>query len=528
MRGEGINANRYDGSMIPVTTFARKQVAVFGLGGSGIVTAKALTLGGAKVAAWDDNAAARALAEKEGIAMTDLAEANWKSFSALVLAPGVPLTHPEPHWSVTRAAAAKVPVIGDVELFCRERAKHAPFCPFIAITGTNGKSTTTALIAHLLKADNRDVQMGGNIGTPILALESIQSAAFYVIELSSFQIDLTPSLKPTVGVLLNITPDHLDRHGTMENYAAIKERLIVSAEQSCVSVDEERCRAIASRVERRRYVYSFSTSEDYKSGYHLKGSKVCFDAGEMHEELVDLSGVKALRGVHNGQNALAAAAALGALGGMLYPASFNPFLNIDRSLKRRLFETATDFERRMALPKNKMVADAAATRRRRDSLQAAFATFPGLAHRLEEIGRIGNVSFINDSKATNADSTSKALAAWARDIYWIAGGKQKEGGIAELEPLFPRVAKAYLIGASSDEFAATLSGKVAFERCETLDKALAASARDAAQCRGPEPVVLLSPACASYDQFRNFEVRGDAFRALVTSLPGLVVTSRSD
>ncbi len=513
--------------MIPVTTFARKTVAVFGLGGSGIVTAKALALGGAKVAAWDDNAAARAAAEKEGVALVDLSTAEWKGFAALVLAPGVPLTHPEPHWTVTRAKAAKVPVIGDVELFCRERAKHAPFCPFIAITGTNGKSTTTALIAHLLKADGRDVQMGGNIGTPVLALESIHSAAFYVIEMSSFQIDLTPSLKPTVGVLLNITPDHLDRHGTMENYAAIKERLVVQSEQSCVGVDDVRCLGIAKRIEKRRYCYSFSTAQEYKNGYHLAGTNLRFETPDMKEDLADIGSVRALRGTHNGQNALAAAAALGALGGMMFPASINPFLKLDGSLKRRLFENDADFAYRMTIPRNKQVPSHAAVQRRRVALQNAFASFPGLAHRLEEIGSVDRVQFINDSKATNADSTAKALATWERDIFWIAGGKQKEGGIAELEPLFPRVAKAYLIGASSDEFAATLEGKVAFERCETLDKALAASARDAAQCAGPEPVVLLSPACASYDQFKNFEVRGDAFRALVTALPGLVTVARS-
>ena len=512
--------------MIPITTFARKQVAVFGLGGSGMITAQALALGGAHVLAWDDNQAARDAAVRAGIAVGDLAGAAWKDFAALVLAPGVPLTHPEPHWTVVKAKAAKVPVIGDVELFCRERAKHAPFCPFIAITGTNGKSTTTALIAHLLTADNRDVQLGGNIGTPILALDPPGSAKFYVIELSSFQIDLTPSLRPTVGVLINLTPDHLDRHGTMENYAAIKEQVVAKAEQSCVGVDDDYCRAIAKRIEKKRYAYTFSTAQDYGQGYHLVGSKLQFDAGEMKETLADLNAARPLRGVHNGQNALAAAAALGALGGMLWPARLNPFMRFDHSMKRRLFEHEADFARRMALPKNKQMLDPKATARRRKALQLAIDSFPGLAHRLEEIGQIGRTLFINDSKATNADSARKALATWDRDIFWITGGRQKEGGIAGLEPLFPRVGKAYLIGASSDEFAAALDGRIAFERCGTLEVAVAAAARDAAACDGPEPVVLLSPACASYDQFKNFEARGEAFRELVTALPGVVLAKR--
>ena len=361
--------------MIPVTTFARKQVAVFGLGGSGLVTAQALALGGAQVAAWDDNPAARDAARAAGVNVVDINQADWKAFAALVLAPGVPLTHPEPHWTVERAKAAKVPVIGDVELFCRERTKVAPFCPFVAITGTNGKSTTTALIAHLLAADGRDVQMGGNIGTPILALDPPRSASFYVIELSSFQIDLAPSLKPTVGVLLNITPDHLDRHGTMENYAAIKERLAVQSEQSCVGIDDDRCFGIAKRIEKRRYCYTFTTAPEYKNGYHLAGTHLRFETETSKEDLADIGAVRALRGAHNGQNALAAAAALGALGGMMFPASINPFLKLDGSLKRRLFENDADFAYRMTIPRNKQIPSHAAVQRRRVALQAAFDTF---------------------------------------------------------------------------------------------------------------------------------------------------------
>ena len=514
--------------MITLTTFGGKAVAVFGLGGSGIVTARALAAGGAKVAAWDDNAAARDAAQRAGVTVDDLQAADWSQFKALVLAPGVPLTHPKPHWTVERAKAARVPVIGDVELFVRERAKLSPFCPFIAITGTNGKSTTTALIAHLLEADGRDVQMGGNIGIPILELEPPAASRFYVIELSSFQIDLAPSLKPTVGVLLNVTPDHLDRHGTMANYAAIKERLMTGAEHVAIGVDDDYTRAITARAQKRGPVYAFSTAAGFRAGYHPDGSKlrIDFDEHKMSEELADLTGNGALRGQHNAQNALAALAALSALGSVLASAPFSPFLKHEKSLQRRLFESDDDCAKRLAGAFKVAKADQAAAVRRRVALQAALATFPGLAHRMEEIGRAGKVLFINDSKATNADSTEKALATWQRDIFWIAGGKPKDGGIASLAAYFPRVAKAYLIGQASDAFAATLDGRVPVERCETLDKAVAAAARDAAACAGLEPVVLLSPACASYDQFNNFEVRGEAFRDLVTALPGIGLRAR--
>ncbi|MFL5175775.1 MAG: Mur ligase family protein, partial [Microvirga sp.] len=215
--------------MTPATTFAGRTVALFGLGGSGLATALALSAGGARVVACDDSAEAMANAEAQGIETADLRTADWSRFAALILSPGVPLTHPEPHWSAKLARQAGVEIIGDIELFCRERAKIAPNAPFVAITGTNGKSTTTALIAHILRETGRDVQMGGNIGTAILSLEPPADNRIHVIECSSFQIDLAPSLSPTIGVHLNLSPDHIDRHGTMELYAGIKERLVAKA-----------------------------------------------------------------------------------------------------------------------------------------------------------------------------------------------------------------------------------------------------------------------------------------------------------
>ncbi len=453
--------------MTPATTFAGQKIALFGLGGSGLATVRSLLAGGADVLAWDDNAASRDRARDQGITVSDLREADWSGFDALVLAPGVPLTHPEPHWTVPLAKAAGIAIIGDIEIFCRERAARAPDAPFVAITGTNGKSTTTALTAHVLREAGRDVQMGGNIGTAILSLEPPAEGRVHVIELSTFQIDLTPSLAPSIGVLLNLTPDHLDRHGTMENYAAIKERVVSSAGLAVIGVDDAYCAAIAARRGEPRVRIHVEGHGEEAGDLIVQGPRILDSGGA---GLADLTGIGSLRGAHNGQNAAVAVAVARALG-------------IER-----------------------------------DALAAALKSFPGLAHRMEGLGRRGRVLFVNDSKATNADSTEKALLAF-RDIHWIVGGKAKEGGIEPLSPLFERVAHAYLIGASSDAFAATLEGRVPFTRCGTLEVATETAAKAAAASEAPEPVVLLSPACASYDQFPNFEVRGDRFRALVQALP---------
>lgn len=468
--------------MTPITTFAGRTVAVFGLGLSGLATCRALLAGGAQVVAADDSATGREAAVKAGFQVEDLAQADLSRFAALVLAPGVPLTHPKPHWVVGAAQAAGLEIIGDIELFCREREKSAPDAPFIAITGTNGKSTTTALVAHILRSAGRDTQMGGNIGTAILALEPPTGDRVHVVEMSSFQIELTPSLAPSIGILLNVSPDHLDRHGTMENYAGLKARLVAEAERPMVGDDDDWCRDVAERLRlaNRTWVDVFSATSREPNGWYAVGSELIARApwtGPLGA-FADLAGNGSLRGRHNIQNALAASAAAMALGVSA------------------------------------------------EQVAAALATFPGLPHRLEEIGRLGRTLFINDSKATNADSTANALAAFDRDIHWILGGRPKEGGITSLEAYFPRIARAYLIGEAAAEFAATLEGKVDHTHTGTLDAALVAAARDAAAGGAAEPVVLLSPACASYDQFKNFEVRGDAFRALVAALPGVQLRRR--
>ena len=456
--------------MIRATAFNGKTVAVFGLGASGLATVRALVDGGAEVAAWDDNEAGRKAAADAGAPIVDLTTADWSRYAALILAPGVPLTHPEPHWTVKKAEAAGIETIGDVELFFRERKAIAPHAPVIAITGTNGKSTTTALIAHILRELGNDVQLGGNIGRAVLTLEPPAESRIHVLELSSFQIDLAPSAAPTVAVLLNITPDHIDRHGTVEHYAEVKRRLVEGAETAAViGVDDDFCVGIASALEKRGTpaVRRISVRTRLEEGnLHALEARV-YDGEHLK---ADLAGIPTLRGSHNWQNAAAAIAAIEAL-----PERY----------------------------------------RANGDLAAALRSFPGLAHRLEVLPGISALEFINDSKATNADSTEKALASFEGNIYWILGGKPKAGGIATLSSYFPRIAKAYLIGEATEEFAATLGTDVPFERSGTLDVAVRNATADALAANKPGRVVLLSPACASYDQFKNFEVRGDAFRRLV-------------
>ena len=455
---------------------------MFGLGGSGLVSARALIAGGADVVASDDTADSLKKAEAAGIPIADLHAIDWTKIAALVLAPGVPLTHPKPHWTVELAHKAGVPVIGDIELFCRERRQLAQAAPFIAITGTNGKSTTTALTAHLAASAGMDAQIGGNIGTAILSLAPPQApdiapTRVHVIECSSYQIDLAPSLDPSIGILINLSEDHLDRHGTMAHYADVKARLVAGVPgggTAIVGVDDEWCRATADRLAQSgKPVVRISVRGALADGIYADGPRILRAVAGKATPLADLSGIGSLRGVHNAQNAACATAAAAlALG--LSPAA----------------------------------------------IQAGLRSFPGLAHRMEEVGRAGNVLFVNDSKATNADSAAQALVCFD-DIFWIAGGKPKTGGIESLRGFFPRVRKAYLIGEAADEFAATLGTTVTHEITGTLDQAVAAAARDAALLAARQPVVLLSPACASFDQYRNFEVRGDAFRTLVQALPGV-------
>ena len=463
--------------MIPVTHLAGKKVAVFGLGLSGIATAKALRAGGAEPRVWDDGEKGRAAAVEAAFEPVDLGEADWHEFAALVLAPGVPLTHPRPHWTVDRARQAGIEVIGDTELFCRERRALGSASKVVAITGTNGRSTTTALTAHLIASAGRRVAIGGNIGTAILALEPFADDLTYVIEYSSYQIDLTPTLDATAACLLNITPDHLDRHGSIEHYAEVKARIFArlgATDTAVIGVDDPISAAIAEGLPGDvRHISALGLVS--QGVYALDGALIEVTGGEALPP-VSLAGIGSLRGAHNAQNAAAAFALCRAVG------------------------------------------------LSREEIAAGLASFPGLAHRMEEIGRLGRVLFINDSKATNADAAAKALASFT-SIYWIAGGLAKAGGLAGLERYFPEIRHAYFIGDAAAAFSRAVEGALPNRISGTLDAAVADAARDALASGDAEPVVLLSPACASFDQFPNFEVRGNAFRAAVAALSGVHMRS---
>lgn len=455
--------------MIAVPFFEGKTVAVFGLARSGISAALSLIAGGAEVVGWDDKADAREAAQRAGVTVSNLADVDWHGIAALILSPGVPLTHPKPHPFVVKAHEARTEVIGDVELFFRavRPAESVTHPKIVCITGTNGKSTTTALIGHLLSKLGFDAEVGGNIGKPILELAPPSPRRAYVIEMSSYQIDLTPSVRPDVAVLINITPDHLDRHGTMAHYAEVKANIfrhLGRGDQAVVGVDDPYSSEIFTKLSARGgvAVTPVSIGKVLGRGIFVLDGKLYDATGAASREVRDLATLERMPGAHNWQNAAIAYAAV------------RPLV-VDPS------EAAS-----------------------------AMTSFPGLAHRIELVGQVGRVRFVNDSKATNADAAARALACYD-DIYWIAGGKAKSGGIESLAPYFGRIKRAYLIGDAMDAFAATLGAQVSFTKAGTLEAAMRAAAKDAAGDAGA-PVVLLSPACASFDQFRDFEHRGAEFK----------------
>lgn len=458
--------------MIPVPGFEGRRVAVFGLGRSGLTAARALRAGGALPVLWDDSVSSRMQAEAEGFAVEDLTSADWSGFAALVLSPGAPLTHPKPHWTVDKAKAAGVEIVGDIELFARALAAlpKAERPKVVAITGTNGKSTTTALIGWVLKQAGLTVHVGGNIGIGVLALPAPTPDAVYVIEVSSYQLDLTTRFAPDVAILTNISPDHLDRHGGMEGYVAAKARIFQVQDSGAVAligVNEEWGRRLAAALE----ANGRHPATVFTGGAQTDASQATLVAseGRLRTDNVDtdLSAARSLPGRHNAQNAAFAYAAARALG----------------------------------------VSHEAAAE--------GLLSFPGLAHRMEHVATFGRVRFINDSKATNADAARQALSSYERS-YWIVGGRAKAGGIDDLEDLFPRVAEAFLIGEAAGPFAARL-GDVPHRISGDMATAVRAAA-EAAAATGRDEVVLLSPAAASFDQYPDFEARGEAFRAAVLAL----------
>ncbi len=462
--------------MIPVRGYSGHKVAVLGLGRSGRPAIAALVAGGAEVVAWDDSEAARDVAAAEGIALADLTRPkNYEGVQAVIVSPGIPHLYPAPHPAVSAAWEAGVAVDNDIGLFFRSFATEAwetfDRAPqVVAITGSNGKSTTTALAAHVLAEAGRPVQVGGNIGRGVLDLDPAEDGMVVVLELSSYQIELARALQPDIAVFLNLSPDHFDRHGGLGGYFAAKRRLFTQGgpSRSIIGIDENEGRFLANTMREEAgtgdpVITVSVAAKPGGNGWQVNARKGFLSEWRHGRQVasLDLRAMATLPGAHNHQNACAAYAVARTLG-----------------LAPRLIE-------------------------------AALASYPGLAHRSQLIATWNGVKIVNDSKATNVDAAEKALLSFER-IRWIAGGRAKEGGIDALRPLFPRIARAYLIGEAAESFAATL-GETPHVVSGTLDAAVAAALAEAE----PGDVVLLAPACASFDQFDSFEHRGDAFVAAV-------------
>ena len=416
--------------MIPVTSFAGQEVAVFGLGRTGVSAARALIKGGAKVHAWDDNEATRRRAAEAGVSIRDINKMDWQNFAALVLSPGVPYKYPEPHRVVKMAQMVDIPIIGDMELFAQavnDLPVHAR-PKIVGVTGTNGKSTTTALIGHVLKECGRDVRVGGNIGVGVLDLESLTANSVYVLELSSYQLDLIESLRCNVAVFLNISPDHLDRHGGLDGYVAAKRRIFANQKPedvAVVGVDDMRSQIVCTRLAAAKSsrVVPISSEMALGRGVSVLGGRLCDRIEGRMGQTFSLEKARALPGQHNHQNVAAAYGACSALG-----VEAGEFLN-------------------------------------------AVESFPGLPHRLETVAVIEGVTFVNDSKATNAQAAEQAIKAYP-GAFWIAGGRAKDDGIDGIEDLYPMISKAFLIGEAATDFANKLRGRVDAQVCGTLDVAI--------------------------------------------------------
>ncbi|WP_102108766.1 UDP-N-acetylmuramoyl-L-alanine--D-glutamate ligase [Oceaniglobus roseus] len=466
--------------MIPVRGYDGAKVAVLGLGRSGLATARALAAGGAEALCWDDSAESRAAAEAAGLTLHDLTRANaFEGVSALVVSPGIPHLYPAPNPVIARAWEAGVPVDNDIGLFFRSLAagewdQFDTPPKVVAVTGSNGKSTTSALIHHILTEGGRPSQLAGNIGRGVLDIAPPGEGGVVVLELSSYQTDLARALTPDIAVLTNISPDHLDRHGGLGGYFAAKRRLFAEGgpDRAVIGVDEPEGQYLANqlaeapgddrliRISVERKLAGPGWSVQARKGFLTEWRK-----GRQVASL-DLRDIKGLPGTHNHQNACAAYAVARTLG--LSPRT----------------------------------------------IEAALASFAGLPHRSQLVAEKDGVRFVNDSKATNVDSAEQALKAFA-NIRWIAGGLGKDGGIAALAPFLGSVRKAYLIGHSARDFALQL-GDTDHELCGDIDTAVARAAEEAQ----PGDTVLLAPAAASFDQFPNFEKRGEAFVAAVERVVG--------
>ncbi len=456
-----------------------RKVAVLGLGRSGLTTARALQAGGAMALCWDDNPAARAGAEAEGLEIVDLMRAGaFEDVSALIVSPGIPHLYPEPNRVIAAAWAAGVPVDNDIGLFFRSLAtsewnQFDQMPKVIAVTGSNGKSTTSALIHHVLNAAGREAQLAGNIGRGVLDIDPPGDGGVVVLELSSYQTDLARALTPDVAVFTNFSPDHLDRHAGLGGYFAAKRRLFAEGgpDRAIVGVDEAEGAYLANQLSEGlgddRVVQVSVQRKLTGPGWHVFARKGFLAEYRKTRQAgsIDLRAIPGLPGAHNHQNACAAYAACRAVG-----------------LAPRVIE-------------------------------AGMHSFGGLPHRSQLLAEINGVRFVNDSKATNVDSAAKALAAFER-VRWICGGLEKEGGLSGLQGAMGSVQRAYVIGREAASFAMQLDG-IDAEVCTTMDVALSRAVEDAE----PGETVLLAPAAASFDQYDSFEKRGEAFMALVAALP---------
>jgi UDP-N-acetylmuramoylalanine--D-glutamate ligase len=453
--------------MTVLERYRGQKVGILGMARSGLAAAKALAGADAEVLAYDDDPAA---ARAAGCRVGELADVA--ALALLVPSPGVPLTHPAPHPVIAAAKAAGVPIRGDVDLFAALVGERRPI---VGITGTNGKSTTTALIHHLLVAAGVDAVLGGNIGRPVLELDPGPEGRVFVLELSSYQLDLCERLRCKVAVWLNLTPDHLDRHGDLAGYIAAKERIFANqgaGDVAVVGLDDAPSREVAYRLQHEgRRVLGVSLDEAVPGEVEVANGRLIDTILGAPIEALDLRALDNLRGRHNWQNIATAYAAVRALG-----------LSPEQAI--------------LGLP-----------------------GFKGLPHRMEEVARRGHVLWVNDSKATNPDSATKSLASFA-NVLWIAGGKPKPGGFRDLRPFMRSVRAGYLIGAAAAEIEADLGDLVPMHRVGTLEAAVRAASAAARAVAGSEAVVLLAPACASFDQFRSFEHRGDVFRALAMAEAG--------
>ena len=442
-----------------------KAIAILGLGRSGMPVFEACEKAGIAAILWDDNIDQRKAAQQKGARLEDLTKTDYRNIACLCMSPGIPLTHPKPHPAAERAKAAGVEILGDIELFRRAKPKNRA----IAITGTNGKSTTTALVGHILKEARIISAVGGNIGEAIFTLPDLPAEGVYVLEMSSYQIDLCPTFAPEIACLVNLSPDHLDRHGGMDGYVAAKEKMFRGAGIAVIGIDDEWSQGVAERIKRaaRRRVIAVSCERPLTHGVFASVEGALFDG---KDKIIDLNTCLALQGRHNWQNA-----------GIAYAAC-----------------------REAGVPAA-MIAK-------------AMQSFSGLAHRQNIVATIGGIAYINDSKATNDQAAGVALRTYD-PIYWIAGGKPKEGGYRDCEKYLNHVRHAFLIGEAEAAMTEWLQLKnVPVTRCGTLDRAVEAAHRLAQEERPDKAVVLFSPACASFDQFKNFEHRGEAFVEIVRRL----------